>query len=65
MRMENLLVRDVERILNGRIYLVRLLFFGSFFLIFSFFVWIVYCGVEMGREWGFFWWYLGSLFSVI
>lgn len=44
MRMENLLVRDVERILNGRIYLVRLLLFFSFV-----------CGVEMGREWGFFW----------
>lgn len=43
MRMENLLVRDVERILNGRIYLVRLLLFSSFV-----------CGVEMGREWGFF-----------
>lgn len=53
MRMENLLVRDVERILNGRIYLVRLrLFLFSFFLLFF---WIVYCGVEMGREWGFFW----------
>lgn len=49
MRMENLLVRDVERILNGRIYLV------SFFFLFFFFVWIIYCGVEMGREWGFFW----------
>lgn len=33
MRMENLLVRDVEHILNGRIYLVRFTFFSLLFVV--------------------------------
>lgn len=51
MRMENLLVRDVERILNGRIYLVRFTFF--FFLLFVVLRWVE-SGDSFGDIWGLF-----------
>lgn len=45
--------------LLGEIYFLFPFFFGFFF------VWIIYCRVEMGREWGFFLVIFGGLFSMI
>lgn len=52
MRMENLLVRDVEHILNGRIYLVRILFL-FFSLLFVVLRWVE-SGDSFGDIWGLF-----------